>query len=79
MERQHYRQRRRQHRPCQTGYQNRQFDLFAPEPPTGLAPMPDWRALPEETRRELTGLMARLFVGHASGGADDHQEGADEL
>jgi len=69
----------RQRRPCQNGCQNRQFDLFAPEPPTGLAPTPDWRALPEETRRELTGLMARLFVDHASGGADDHQEGADDL
>ena len=73
------RQRCRPRRPCQNACQNRQFDLFAPEPPTGLAPTPDWSALPEETRRELTGLMARLFVGHASGGADDHQEGADDL
>jgi hypothetical protein len=73
------RQRRHQRRPCQIGYQNRQFDFFAPEPPTGLAPTLDWSALPEETRRELTGLMARLFVGHAGGGADDHQEGADDL
>lgn len=70
---------RRQH---QAGHRNRQFTLFAPEPSTRPAPTPDWQALPEETRRKLTDLMARLFVGHAGGGAAKiviHREGADEL
>ncbi len=70
-------ERQRRHR--QTGIQNRQFELFEPETPTGLAPTPDWSALPKKTRRELTGLMARLFVAHADGGAHDHREGADDL
>ena len=40
-----------------------------------------WSALPTETRRELTGLMARLFVRrhHAAGGADGRREGDDDL
>jgi hypothetical protein len=47
--------------------QVQQLDLFGER-----APMiedwraPTWQALPEETRKVLTGLMSRLLLGHGS-------------
>ena len=43
-----------------------QFDLFA-IPHAALEQMPQWQALPAETRRTLTKLMARLVLDHADG------------
>jgi hypothetical protein len=50
-----------------------QSDLFGP-PRAASAPGPGtvWRALPEGTRRTLTGLMARLLLEH---GADARRAG----
>jgi DNA-directed RNA polymerase specialized sigma24 family protein len=57
--------RRRDHR------QIRQLDLFGLPDPTGFAqPVPAWRVLPEETRRAVTELMARLLFDH---GRVDHR------
>lgn len=67
------------HQHHRTRSQNRQLDLFETECPRALAGIPNWSALPTETRRELTGLMARLFVDHAAGGADGRREGDDDL
>jgi hypothetical protein len=42
--------------------QIRQLDLFGVPAPTGFdQPVPTWRVLPEETRRVVTELMARLL------------------
>ena len=41
---------------------SQQIDLFDGVTPTQT---PAWRDLPEETRRTLTGLMARLILEHA--------------
>jgi hypothetical protein len=46
--------------------QDIQFDLFA-IPHAALEQMPQWQALPAETRRTLTKLMARLLLDHADG------------
>ena len=43
-----------------------QFDLFA-TPHAAMEQMPQWQALPAETRRTLTKLMARLLLDHADG------------
>ena len=40
---------------------SRQIELFDGVTPTQ---MPAWRQLPEETRRAVTGLMARLLLEH---------------
>jgi len=58
---------------------DRQLKLFEPVPPSGRPTTPAWTALPEETRRALTGLMTRLFVEHAGSGSDVPQGGAHEL
>ena len=53
----------------------RQIDLF-----DDAAPAPAWRELPEETRRTLTGLMARLILEYAqANGAARRTEGSDDL
>jgi hypothetical protein len=39
-------------------------DLFAPPPAASGAGAAVWRALPEGTRRTLTGLLARLLTEH---------------
>ncbi len=57
----------------------RQPDLFdAPPAPVG-GTMPSWGSLPHKTRRTLTGLMMRLLVDHANGGASEPRSDADEL
>jgi hypothetical protein len=43
-----------------------QFDLFA-IPHAAMEQMPQWQALPAETRRTLTKLMAHLLLDHADG------------
>jgi hypothetical protein len=43
-----------------------QFDLFA-IPHDAMEQTPQWQALPAETRRTLTKLMARLLLDHADG------------
>ena len=67
------------HQRKRTRSQNRQLDLFEMESPRAFATTPDWSALPRETRRELTVLMARLFVDHAAGGDADRRENDDDL
>jgi hypothetical protein len=45
--------------------QIRQLDLFGVPAPTGFdQPVPTWRVLPEEIRRVVTELMARLLLDH---------------
>jgi|KBSMisStandDraft_5_1062788.scaffolds.fasta_scaffold60060_4 hypothetical protein len=45
--------------------QVRQLELFGEQPPTiDDQRAPAWQALPEETRRVLTGLMSRLLLAH---------------
>ena len=41
-----------------------QFELFEPSGMSKIKAMPDWRNLPFQTREVLTGLMARLLMGH---------------
>lgn len=56
---------------------SRQIDLFDDTSP---AAAPAWRKLPEETRRTLTGLMARLILEYAqANGAARRPEGSDDL
>jgi hypothetical protein len=44
-----------------------QFDLFSNPHDAETAQMPQWQALPAETRRRLTKLMVRLILDHADG------------
>jgi len=44
-----------------------QFDLFSDPHDAEAAQMPQWQALPAETRRRLTKLMVRLILDHAGG------------
>lgn len=69
------RQRRRHRTKCP----DRQLELFAPNLPARPATTPGWTALPEETRRVVEGLMARLLVDHAKGAASELPEAADDL
>ena len=42
-----------------------QLDLFGLPTPAGLdQPVPSWRVLPEETRRAVTEMLARLLLDH---------------
>jgi hypothetical protein len=44
-----------------------QFDLFVPASNDNAEQeLPQWQALPEEVRQELTNLLTRLFLAHAS-------------
>ena len=53
--------RRRQHHGRDRTGRAPQFDLFAPLPAADHPETTVWRALPEETQRSLTGLLARLL------------------
>lgn len=45
--------------------QVRQLDLFGLPASAGFEqPVPSWRVLPEETRRVVTEMLARLFLDH---------------
>ncbi len=57
----------------------RQPDLFDTPPEPVVGTMPNWGALPQKTRRTLTGLLTRLLVDHANGGARESRSNADEL
>jgi hypothetical protein len=52
----------RRRRPANLQGQARQTDLFASA--SGGNDPPLWRMLPEETRRVVTSLMARLILEH---------------
>jgi len=57
--------RRRSHCPANHHRQVHQLDLFGlPDPTSFDRPIPAWRSLPEETRRAVTELMARLLLDH---------------
>ena len=61
--------RRRDRRPANLQRQVNQLDLFVPPDAANCErPAPAWQQLPEETRRAVTGLMARFLLDH--GGAD---------
>jgi hypothetical protein len=68
--------RRRQHHGRDRTGRAPQFDLFAPLPAADHPETTVWRALPEETQRSLTGLLARLLSAHAAnaprGGRHEH-------
>jgi hypothetical protein len=51
-----------------------QFDLFSSPHDTEAKQLPPWQALPEETRRRLMKLMARLILDHVDGDRDPGQE-----
>jgi hypothetical protein len=53
-----------------------QFDLIS-RPAAGTVQVPPWQALPEETRRRLTKLMARLIFDHVDGERAVQREDAD--
>jgi hypothetical protein len=57
---------RRRRGPCEgtPKSQARQSDLFGPPQGANGQTAPIWEALPEQTRRTLTGLMARLLLEH---------------
>lgn len=57
----------------------RQPDLFDTPPGPAAGTMPSWEALPQPTRRTLTGLVARLLIEHADPGASGPRSDADEL
>ena len=44
-----------------------QFDLFPSPRDPGIAQMPQWRALPIQTRQKLIPLIVRLLLDHAAG------------
>jgi hypothetical protein len=44
-----------------------QLNLFAGPHDTEAAQVPQWQALPAETRRALTKLIVRLMLAHADG------------
>lgn len=54
-----------------------QFDLFLIPSEGQTAPVPPWQTLPDETRRKLKQLMARLILDHVTGEPTKSQEGAD--
>ncbi len=57
--------RRRRNRRRETpGSRAPQSDLFVPSPAASGPGAAVWRALPEETRRTLTVLLARLLLEH---------------
>jgi hypothetical protein len=41
--------------------------------------MPSWEALPQQTRRTLTGLVTRLLVEHVNARVSEPRSNADEL
>ena len=53
-------------RPANLPGQAQQGDLFGPARAADDPPL--WRMLPEETRRAVTSLMARLILEHGRGG-----------
>ena len=54
----------------------RQYDLFASATEgSAQAVLPEWASLSEETRRTLTGLLARLILDHATA---DHSQSSEE-
>ena len=64
--------RRRDRRREAPGSRAPQSDLFAPPPAASGPGAAVWWALPEGTRRTLTGLLARLLLEH---GADARRAG----
>jgi hypothetical protein len=46
-----------------------QLDLFGTGAPPPLAGVPNWTALPDQTRRTLTGLVTRMLIAHAGAAA----------
>ncbi len=54
--------------PCNS--KTTQLELFPDPPCRPEAGIPPWQALPEEARRALTRLMARLMTEHAEETAD---------
>jgi hypothetical protein len=57
----------------------RQPDLFDTPPGPAAGTMPSWEALPQQTRRTLTGMVTRLLIEYADPGASEPRSDADEL
>ena len=56
-----------------------QLDLFVGDPRVSMVGVPAWMNLPEQTRSELTTLMAQLMLQHvAKSQADPAKEVCDE-
>lgn len=53
-----------------------QFDLFSGLHSGRRLALPQWQALPEETRQTLTALLVRLLVDHANGESSSQQKEA---
>ena len=56
----------------------RQLDLFVRSHPTPVAKAPSWRELPEQARRDLTGLITRLMLNAVGGGSALRPEVGDD-
>lgn len=54
-----------------------QFDLFSNQHDDTTLPMPQWQALPAETRRSVTKLIVSLILDHADGERAVQREAAD--
>jgi len=51
-----------------------QPDLFSSPRNAAMTQMPQWHALPEEARRALTKLLARLILDHVDGDRTPERE-----
>jgi hypothetical protein len=60
-----------QRKPRRPRMLHRQLDLCLTGQPEALGVAPEWSALPDQTRRTLTGLVAHLLIAHASGVVPD--------
>jgi hypothetical protein len=54
-----------------------QFDLFSKPNDAKTKQVPQWQALPAETRRSVTKLMISLILDHIDGERAVQREGAD--
>ena len=60
--------RHRGHRQGTRASNAQQSDLFGPPRAAGQQRAAIWQSLPQETRRALTGLVARLLLQRGAGG-----------
>jgi hypothetical protein len=54
-----------------------QFDMFSTPNDANMMQIPQWQALPAETRRSVTKLMVSLLLDHAEGDRAVQREDAD--
>jgi len=57
---------------------NHQLDLFEGGASPSAREEPTWTTLPDQTRRVLTGLVARMLIAHAGAAAIEPRSDGDE-